>query len=131
MHITKIIITGANGYLSHRLVPMALARSAEVIGVTRQDPTGIPNAHAAGFAWHQADLRDPEQVDTLFARYRPGAVIHAAAANPGQPVSAMDDINHVGTANMARYAARYGARLVAVSTDVVLNGTAIQGVDAG
>ena len=52
----------------------------------------------------------------LFERLRPDVVIHTAYRQDE------DDVNTVGSANVARAAAAVGARLVHLSTDVVFDG---------
>ncbi|MGQ7848619.1 sugar nucleotide-binding protein [Granulosicoccus sp. 3-233] len=108
------MITGASGYLGHRLVPLARQR-ADVLAVSRQAP------HAEdGVEWLQADLTD--DLRGLFEQYRPDAVIHAAAINPG-----VDDdnlgTNETMSARVAEAAKAIGARLVVVSSDMVYAGS--------
>ncbi|MFO0773143.1 MAG: dTDP-4-dehydrorhamnose reductase [Nitrospiraceae bacterium] len=78
-------------------------------------------------ATHQTDdVSDPRIVDTI-RRERPDVVIHAAAMtdvdgcerNPQQAYL----INETGSRLVARGAAAVGARLIAISTDYVFDGT--------
>ncbi|ASJ72793.1 SDR family oxidoreductase [Granulosicoccus antarcticus] len=111
---SRLLITGASGYLGHRLVPLAKQR-ADVLAVSRKAP------HTEeGVEWLQADLTNDLQ--GLFEQYRPDAIIHAAAINPG-----VDDDN-IGTnetmsARVAEAAKAIGSRLVLVSSDMVYAGS--------
>lgn len=88
-----LLVTGATGYLGRELM-----RSADAAGVSSAD----------------ADIRDPDAVEALFARLRPTAVINTAYRQDDRSVT------FDGAVNVARAAA--GARLVHVSTDVVFDG---------
>lgn len=125
MHITKLIITGASGYLGHRLVPMALARCEVVAAVHRSpvDPGTLrDNAAEHRLHLHHVDLSDPVQVAAMIAQHRPTAIIHAAAANPGQAAMPSHELNVRSARNIAQLTGATGIRLVTVSTDMVLNG---------
>lgn len=112
----KVLITGATGYLGHRLVPIA-SEYADVYAVARS-VVDLPDA----FASHALDITSEKDVHDLFSSVLPDAVIHAAASNPGSDEKEMDAINHIGAANIAAACATCGCRLVSVSSDVVHNG---------
>jgi dTDP-4-dehydrorhamnose reductase len=86
-------VTGASGYLGSELVRL------------RPDATT-----------ERVEVRDAGAVSDLFVRLRPDAVIHTAYRQDE------DDVNTVGSENVARAAASVGARLVHISTDVVFDG---------
>jgi dTDP-4-dehydrorhamnose reductase len=88
-----LLVTGATGYLGRELM-----RSADATGVSSAD----------------ADIRDPDAVEALFARLRPTAVINTAYRQDDRAVT------FDGAVNVARAAG--AARLVHVSTDVVFDG---------
>jgi dTDP-4-dehydrorhamnose reductase len=108
-----LLVTGASGYLGRAL----LTSSEPPVIATR-----VSSAQPAGPAldWHRLDVRDAAGVDELFERVRPGAVIHTAYRQEGDDAW---DTNVAGSANVAAAAARQGARLVHVSTDLVFDGT--------
>jgi dTDP-4-dehydrorhamnose reductase len=89
----KLHVTGATGYLGSELVRL------------RPDATT-----------ERVEVRDAGAVSMLFARLRPDVVIHTAYRQDD------DDVNTVGSENVARAAAAVGARLVHLSTDVVFDG---------
>lgn len=95
----RLLVTGGRtGYLGHHVV--AAAGHHEVVAVGSAD----------------ADVRDSEAVEALVARHRPDAIVHTAYVQSDWHVTA------TGAANVATAAARHGARLVLVSSDVVFSG---------
>ena len=86
-------MTGATGYLGSELVRLRPDASTE-----------------------RVEVRDAGAVRELFGRLRPDVVVHTAYRQDE------DDVNTVGSENVARAAAAVGARLVHLSTDVVFDG---------
>ncbi len=86
-------MTGATGYLGSELVRL------------RPDATT-----------ERVEVRDAAAVSKLVERLRPDVVIHTAYRQDD------DDVNTVGSENVARAAAAVGSRLVHLSTDVVFDG---------
>jgi dTDP-4-dehydrorhamnose reductase len=89
----RLHVTGATGYLGSELVRLR------------------PNAST-----ERVEVRDAEAVSELFGRLHPDVVIHTAYRQDE------DDVNTVGSENVARAAAAVGARLIHLSTDVVFDG---------
>lgn len=95
----RLLVTGGRtGYLGRHVV--AAARDHEVVAVGSVD----------------ADLRDATAVDGLVAHHRPDVIVHTAYVQADWAVTA------TGAAHVATAAARHGARLVLVSSDVVFSG---------
>jgi len=92
----RIHVTGATGYLGSELVVLAPGASTE-----------------------RVDVRDAHSVDALLRRVRPDVVIHTAYRQDGPE---RQEVNGDGSHNVARAAARVGARLVHLSSDVVFDG---------
>ncbi len=114
-----ILITGATGYLGRRVVRRAALQHRVFAGTSK------PAAQSPAGEVVYLDVTDPEHVLNVFDEHRPGTVFHLAAVNPGQgDAEAMRRVNTEGSAIVARAAAKLGARLVAMSTDVVHDGTA-------
>jgi dTDP-4-dehydrorhamnose reductase len=90
-----LLVTGGTGYLGGELVRQA----------------GPATAHP------RLELLDPAAVRRGFERLRPSAVIHTAYRQD-QP-----RVNSEGAATVADAAARVGARLIHISTDLVFDGT--------
>lgn len=79
-----------------------------------------------------ANIREKQRLESIFAKYRPGVVFHAAAhkhvplmeANPTEAIRN----NVFGTMNVAECADKFGAkRFVLISTDKAVNPTNIMG----
>jgi dTDP-4-dehydrorhamnose reductase len=105
----RIAITGAAGLFGHGLVA-ALSTRHEVIPLTHSD----------------ADITDPEAVQTAFERIRPDVVVHPAAIPDidlcdAEPARAFL-VNYHGTRNVVEAARRVGAAIVHISTDAVFDG---------
>lgn len=102
-----VLVFGGGGWVGRALVA-ALARAGHDVVAPRS---------AA------CDVSDPAAVDRAFAAASPGAVVNAAATNSGSGDEAkLAAVNVAGGRNVAAAAARHGARLVHVSTDLVLDG---------
>ena len=120
----KILVTGASGYLAHRLLPVA-ARFGEVIGVARKAESVWPGVQAESL-----DITDHAAVDLLVGKVKPDIILHAAASNPGVDESVMDAVNHLASDYVATAAKARGCRLVVVSTESVHNGLQAPYTDA-
>lgn len=108
-----LLVFGATGFLGSHVHRAAVADGWVVVG------TSLTRAAPDGGA--RVDITDERAVDDLVQRVRPAAVVNAAYRQTGPDAAA---VNVDGAAHVARAAARVGARLVHVSTDVVFDGTA-------
>lgn len=114
--MTKILITGASGYLGQTLTPIA-ATQADIIGIARNTDTISEHANAIA-----VDIQDRASVMDIVRSHKPDAIIHCAACNPGGSDTDMFAVNEHGTGNIADAASESRCRLVAVSSDTVFNG---------
>ena len=97
----RLLVTGGRtGYLG-RYVVAAAAAGHEVVAVGSAD----------------ADVRDAAAVESLVERHQPDAIVHTAYVQSDRAVTAD------GAAHVAGAAARHGARMVLVSSDVVFGGS--------
>ncbi len=95
----RILVTGGrNGYLGQHVVLTASGHDVLPVGSV------------------DADVRDRAAVDALVARHRPDVIVHTAF------VQSEWDVTATGAAQVALAAAKYGVRLVLVSSDVVFSG---------
>ena len=108
----KYLITGANGQLGRELQRLLSERQLSFVA----------------FDSHQLDITDRKKVMSVFEQEKPDIVLHAAAYTN---VDLADDerrsqnwqVNVDGTKNIADAAKKNDAKLVAVSTDYVFDGT--------
>jgi dTDP-4-dehydrorhamnose reductase len=114
----RVLVTGASGYLGGALLRYLDAERpdwdvhATFFSIPPSD--GYPNAHAL-------DLRDPASVERVLAQAEPDLILHTAALNAGD-ADEMYKTNGMGSAYVARGAAKRGARLVHLSSDVIFDG---------
>ncbi|MDD2598192.1 MAG: dTDP-4-dehydrorhamnose reductase [Kiritimatiellae bacterium] len=106
----KILITGARGMLGTTL--QQHLHQHELLA------TDLP----------ELDITDPAKVDGVMQRFVPDLVVHTAAATnvdgcEADPDTAMR-VNALGSAIVAAAAGRINARLIALSTDYVFDGSA-------
>lgn len=107
---TRYLITGANGMLGHDLVRALAGRSV----------TALSRA--------ELDVTDAAAVDAAVAGH--DVVINAAAYTRVDDAETYEDeayaVNAEGAENLAKAAAKHGAKLVQVSTDYVFRGDATE-----
>jgi dTDP-4-dehydrorhamnose reductase len=110
-----MLVTGGSGYLGRWVV--RLARSQwEVVATYLRHPLADPHVTA-----RQLDVRRAEAVRDLVAAVRPQVIVHTAAAHAGAE-GMLRAVNGAGTRHVAAAAARAGARLIYLSTDVLFDG---------
>jgi dTDP-4-dehydrorhamnose reductase len=105
----KILVTGARGQVGRALISAA--------------PAG-EQLQAVGHA--ELDIGDAHAVDTFVGGARPDIIVNAAAYTAVDRAESESEaahrVNAQGPANLARAAARAGARLLHLSTDFVFDG---------
>ena len=108
-----LLITGGSGYLGSHLIRLA---KHWVVHATffQHEPSPNPNA-----TFHQCDLRNKEQVESLLTTVRPTVLIHTACSNQNQ--TNLESIRP-SALNLAKAALRINARFIHVSTDLVFDG---------
>src|SRR5512140_975741 len=118
----RIAITGANGLLGGAAVAQLAGRHS-VLAVGR----GKCRLPAGACAWADADLGDGRSVEAALLAFRAEAVLHAGALTDVDGCERDPDlawrVNVGGTEQVARACRALSARLVAVSTDYVFDGT--------
>lgn len=110
-----LLVTGGSGYLGDWVVRLA-CDEWDVTTTYLSHAVGEPGAD-----WRHLDVRDEAAVVALVGEVRPHVIVHTASLNPGRG----DDfkaVNADGSGNIARAAARVGARLIHLSTDMLFDG---------
>jgi FlaA1/EpsC-like NDP-sugar epimerase len=135
-----VLVTGAAGSIGSELCRQIADQEAGRIVCLDRDENGLfrleqemrrrrPDIDLAFFL---GDIKDTGRMDTMFARYKPSLVFHAAAYKhvpilQFHPVEAIRN-NVGGTRNMARLAQRHGVqRFVMISTDKAVRPTSVMG----
>lgn len=110
----RLLITGASGNLGKPLSALAAAAA---------DTTSIYYHHPSvgGGSAIQLDLRDTQEVSSVISDLKPEVIIHAAASERSID---MVETNRLAALNISRAAQDIGSRLIALSTDLVFDGTA-------
>jgi nucleoside-diphosphate-sugar epimerase len=80
--VTRVLVTGASGFIGHHTLEPLLAAGFEVHAVTSR---AAPQDTPAGVVWHVADLLREEDRRRLLAQLQPAALLHLAwYATPGR-----------------------------------------------
>jgi dTDP-4-dehydrorhamnose reductase len=108
----RILVTGGAGYLGNELCAQAEAAGLDVLATQYRTPV----THGRPVP---LDVRDADAVERALLRAGPNVVVHTAYVQTGP--DQYDTIVR-GSHNIAVAAARIGARLVHLSTDLVFDG---------
>jgi nucleoside-diphosphate-sugar epimerase len=110
--LTRILLTGASGFLGSHMLRALRETEAEVHAVSRS-PATVP-----GVSWHSADLRDPRQAADLVRRIAPTHVLHSAwDVTPGRFWTDAGNADWAtGSIALAEATDEIGARFVGVGT---------------
>ncbi|MDX2245174.1 MAG: SDR family oxidoreductase [Bacteroidia bacterium] len=120
----RIVLTGSNGLLGQKIVPLLADRMNVNLMATS---TGI-NRHPLreGYVYETADLTDFERWTEIFEDFRPTELIHTAAITNVDHCeddrSLCDAVNVAAVENLVRLCAQYGTRMIHISTDFVFSG---------
>ncbi|MYV41627.1 sugar nucleotide-binding protein [Streptomyces sp. SID1328] len=109
-----VLIIGGSGFLGAELIRQAaMARHATAATYATSPGTA---SHAA---WYPLDLRNAERVDAVMAEVGADLVVNASSGDADWAVTAQ------GPVRLAMAAAKYGSRLVHVSSDAVFSGARV------
>ncbi|MCB9846847.1 MAG: GDP-mannose 4,6-dehydratase [Phycisphaeraceae bacterium] len=134
----NILVTGAAGFIGSHTCEALLRRGDRVVGVDNFDPFYAESIKRSNldavkaidgegrFAFEQADIRQRREMDDVFTKHRPDAVIHLAARAGVRP--SIEDpagyarVNVEGTANILE-----ASRVVGVERLVVASSSSVYG----
>ncbi|WRZ87702.1 sugar nucleotide-binding protein [Streptomyces sp. NBC_01007] len=108
------LIIGGSGFLGAELIRQASATGHRTAATYTTKPGDAYQA-----AWYHLDLRDAERLDAVMAEVNPRLVINASSGKADWAVTAE------GPVRLAMAAAKYGSRLVHVSSDAVFSGARV------
>ncbi|MEU3342999.1 sugar nucleotide-binding protein [Streptomyces sp. NPDC006668] len=109
-----VLIIGGSGFLGTELVRQAAAAGHATAATFATRPGSTP-----GVAWYALDLRDSERIESVVAAASPCLIVNATSGGSDWTVTAE------GPVRLAVAAAKYGCRLVQVSSDAVFSGTRV------
>jgi len=135
-----VMVTGAGGSIGSEICRQILAHRPQALVLVERAENSLFHIDrelreiCATTAVHAclADISDVRRMTSLFRRYRPHLVFHAAAHkhvplmehNPGEAIKN----NVLGTAGLADMAERFGVeRFVMISTDKAVNPSSVMG----
>ncbi|MGW2016797.1 SDR family oxidoreductase [Streptomyces sp. NPDC001927] len=109
-----VLIVGGSGFLGTELVQQATAAGHMTVATYATKP-----GPASATTWCPLDLRDAGSVEAVIAEERPQLVLNASSGLADWATTAE------GPVRLALVAARYGCRMVHVSSDAVFSGTRV------
>ena len=112
--MTRVLVTGAGGFIGRGSLAPLLARGLEVHAVTSlRPPTDAP----AGVRWHRADLLSERAAETLVADVSPTHLLHLAwFAQPGAFWRSPENLRWVeASLRLLRAFAGHGGRRVVIA----------------
>ena len=140
VHHKKVMVTGGGGSIGSELCRQIAANEPKeliIVDIYENSTYELevelrryyPQAHIEVLI---ASVRDYDRLDTIFAKYRPDVIYHAAAHKhvPLMETSPNEAIknNCLGTLNLAKLSDQYGVkRFVMISTDKAVRPTNVMG----
>lgn len=120
----NILVTGSNGLLGQKITEKVLADRRVNLIATNRGSNKYPIKE--GYVYEPMDILDKEQVSAVLRKYRPDALIHAAAMTNvdmcHEQNEACWDLNVKATAFLASLCETLGIHFIYVSTDFVFDG---------
>lgn len=120
----RIILTGSNGLLGQKIVPLLADRVNVQLLATS---LGI-NRHPLreGYSYQEADMSDLEAWKEIFESFKPTEIINTAAITHVDQCednkALCDQVNITSVENLVQLCREYNTRLIHISTDFVFDG---------
>lgn len=121
MSSLKILITGGSGLLGQYL-NIELSAEHEILTLYH-----FTAGNSSNYSSRQVDIKEDKNVENIFKDFMPQIVIHTAAISNQEKATRFGDkliydTNVRATENIARLCAKYDAKLIYTSTDLVYAG---------
>ena len=128
--MSRILVTGAAGFIGSHTVDLLLGRGHDVLGVDNLRTGKLANLnsawHNSGFQLQQQDCANPSTLEAIVREYRPEAIIHLAAmvsvpesiANPEEN----DRLNLQATHIVAEVAKAYAVKRIVFASSAAVYG---------
>jgi UDP-glucose 4-epimerase len=111
----KVLVTGGAGFIGSHVVDACVAAGHDVCIVDYLSTGKLSNINPLA-RFYQADLRDVDALERVFAEQQPEAICHLAAkANVRESMTEpvlYAEVNIIGSLNLLQLARRYGTRKV-------------------
>lgn len=132
--ITRVLVTGANGFLASHLIPALLDRGDIFIcGTYRRAINRLIQKPPHNLAYEQCDLSDVPGVEGLFRKYRFDAIVHTAGS-----ISTRNDYDYLQESirdnmasqeNLVNEALKHGCKLYIFCSSISSYGDSAQRKD--
>ena len=115
--MSRVLVTGAAGFIGRHALPGLVAAGYEVHAVTSRSPGDVDEELVVEVRWHSADLLGPDSATALVEAVRPSHLLHMAwYTEPGRFGTAAENLAWVGaTLRLLRAFGEHGGRRAAVA----------------
>jgi len=121
---TKILITGSNGLLGQKLVPLLVQQADIELIATCRGKNRLP--FTEGYQYQEMDITDAAQVAQVIDKYRPDAIIHTAAITNADQAETQKEVcwttNVKATEYLVNASEKHQIFFCYLSTDFVFDG---------
>ena len=119
-----ILITGSNGLLGQKLVHKLKGRADIKLVATSKGRNRISNHE--GYEYESLDITSPKEIDTIFNKYKPNAVINTAAMTNVDACESDQEscwkLNVDAVDYLVRASEKHQTHFIHLSTDFVFDG---------
>jgi dTDP-4-dehydrorhamnose reductase len=119
-----ILITGSNGLLGQKLVDLLSKEENIQLIATAKGDNRLPNQE--GYVYQSLDITDSQQVNEVFAAYKPQIVIHTAAMTNvdtcESDLEGCESLNVKAVEYLVNACEKQGSFLCHLSTDFIFDG---------
>lgn len=122
----RILISGGAGFVGSHTVDLMIENGHEIVIVDNFSTGNPENLPVRGYRVHGVDIRDVEDMNKVFDKFRPEAVLHLAAQSAISTAWESPEldfsVNGEGTLTMLRMANRYNVKKFVFSSTAAVYG---------